>query len=109
MRWSDAARVGATLVAAALLLALVYFGIYGVRLFGRPPRAVRIAFNSAQGVKPNAEVRVQGVKVGEVRTVGLLGNRAVLGVVFEQQQLPDRVRARIAGTLLGFSSPQLEL
>src|SRR5213080_1367500 len=108
MRGSDAMRVGATVIGAALLLVLIDFGIHGFPFWSQQ-RKVRVAFPNAQGLQQRAEVMVEGVTVGEVQSVDLVGGRPVASLVFNKRNLPGHVRIRIASPLLGFTGPHVEL
>jgi ABC-type transporter Mla subunit MlaD len=111
MRWSDAVRVGITVVAAAALMLFIYLGSRGINLFARRPTVVSVAFDNAQGVQPKADVLLDGVKVGQVTDVQLdrRQNRPVVTMELDQPNLPQYVRFRIVGAVLGFGQPHVEI
>lgn len=109
MRWTDAARVGITVVLAAALWLGITLATRGVFPLVQPSRTLRVAFDNVQGIQPRAPVMLRGVKVGEVQDIDLTGRQAVLTLKIENRDLPPRARFRIASSLFGFSSPSVEI
>jgi len=68
MSWVEL-RVGLLVVVSFALLALAIFFISGQAGFLTPKYSITVYFGDASGVKPGAEVRLEGVTVGNVSTV----------------------------------------
>jgi phospholipid/cholesterol/gamma-HCH transport system substrate-binding protein len=109
MRWSDAVRVGITVVAAAGLGIFIWLVSQGIDLFARQPTYVRVVFANAQGIQPRADVLLNGVKVGQVTGVTFQENHPLVTMALESPTLPERVRFRIVGSVLGFGQPHVEI
>src|SRR6476469_8098982 len=78
MRWSTAAGVGVVVVVAAAILVASFVLLESAGVIGNT-YPVLVDFPDAQGVTKGTDVRLAGVKIGEVEDVSLSpGNRALL-------------------------------
>lgn len=96
-------RVGVMVIATVIILAILLL------LFGDLPSLVkgtydiRIALAEAPGVTPDTPIRVNGVLIGRVRSVGLdnQGRPDVQARIEQKYQLYHDQAARVSGSLLG--------
>jgi phospholipid/cholesterol/gamma-HCH transport system substrate-binding protein len=79
LAWAEL-RVGALVIASFVLLALAIFFIGGGSGFLTPKYTVTAYFSSANGLRNGAEVRLEGVTIGNVQRVNI-------------SELPDPTRA----------------
>jgi phospholipid/cholesterol/gamma-HCH transport system substrate-binding protein len=81
---SNTAKVGAFMVTALVVLAVLVFKIEDLRLWGSEGQRVEAEFDSVAGLDDKAAVRVAGVRVGRVDGIRLEGGRAVVGLLLEE-------------------------
>jgi phospholipid/cholesterol/gamma-HCH transport system substrate-binding protein len=97
-------KLGAFIVAALTVLFYLTFAIGGKKLFTvGEKRTLVVYFDSISGVTEKADVRMAGVKIGEVRTISLENYKAKLLIdIFGDLQIPVDSVAIIQGKgLLG--------
>src|SRR5881275_2416250 len=101
MRLTDAVRVGAAVLLAALALAVATFSLRGMQS-RRGTYVVRVDFPNALGIQKGAPVRVRGVDMGTVDDIGLGANaQAELKLrISKEYQVTPRDSIRISGGLL---------
>lgn len=103
--WSDEVKLGVFIVAAFVALFYLTFSIGGKKLFsfGKTQRTMIVYFNAITGVSEKSDVRMAGVKIGEVRKIELDNYKAkVLVDLFGDYNIPDDSVATIQGKgLLG--------
>jgi phospholipid/cholesterol/gamma-HCH transport system substrate-binding protein len=94
LSWTDL-RVGLVVVASLAILAftLLYIGGGGGSPFSRR-YVVKALMSDVNGLKPGAPVRVGGVEVGSVTSVGFAGQGAS-GLVEVEMRLDQRVKGRV--------------
>jgi len=110
MRFSEAAKVGATALVALAMLAFVTFYLRGA--LGREGTYTQqVTFPNAQGIQEGAYVRVKGVDMGAVREVGLspTGDALLTLRMSRRYQVKPQDSIRIVGGLFGFSPPFVEI
>jgi phospholipid/cholesterol/gamma-HCH transport system substrate-binding protein len=105
-RERDPLRMGVVGVASVILLVALTFNL--TRLEGGTKYSA--AFTEASGLKPQEDVRVAGVKVGKVTSVGLEGDHVkVVFTVDGKARFGTRSRAQIKiSTLLGAHYLQIQ-
>jgi phospholipid/cholesterol/gamma-HCH transport system substrate-binding protein len=111
MRMSDVARVGLTVLIAAVLLVVGTFSLRATLLrAGTYP--YEVAFPDAQGIQEGAYVRVRGVDVGTVKAIDLKANKPLLTLLIRRDKYPqvsDDDAIRIVGGLFNFNPPYVEI
>ena len=73
---SQALKVGTFVFICLAVLGYLIFKVDGLDFFGEPGRTVDVIFDSVAGLNEKAPVRVAGVAVGKVQSLGLEGSRA---------------------------------
>jgi phospholipid/cholesterol/gamma-HCH transport system substrate-binding protein len=109
MRWSTAAGVGVVVVLAVAILVFAYVLLESAGVVGNT-YPLEVEFENAQGITEGAEVRMAGVKIGEVEEVRLTpGNRALLILRIRQKyDVPEDAEIRLGSSGL-FSPPVVEI
>jgi phospholipid/cholesterol/gamma-HCH transport system substrate-binding protein len=109
MRWSTAAGVGVVVVMAAAIMVAVYVLLASAGVVGNT-YPLSVAFDNAQGVTKGTEVRLAGVKIGEVDKVDVTeGNRALLTLRIKQKyDVPNDAEIRLASSGL-LTTPVVEI
>jgi phospholipid/cholesterol/gamma-HCH transport system substrate-binding protein len=109
MRWSAAAGVGVVVVIAAAILVTVYVLLASAGIVGNT-YSMPVEFNNAQGVTKGTEVRLAGVKIGEVSGVDVsAGRRARLMLRIRQKyDVPPDADIRLATSGL-LTAPVVEI
>ncbi len=110
MRFSDAAKVGVTVLVALGVLVWATFFLRGN--LGKSGTYVQdVSFKNAQGIQRGALVRVRGVDLGQVEGVGLGsdGDARVALRMREAYRIQPRDAIRIVGALVGFGQPYIEI
>jgi len=110
MRWTEAAKVGTMIVIAAAALLGTLWVINRGRTF-RETKTVLVVFEDAQGVTPGAEVKLRGVKVGEVTKIELDEQQRPVLTLRVPAKLPlsRKDGFRISTPALSFSPPNIEI
>lgn len=110
MAGGDTIRVGLTVLVAAAVLAFGSLWLRGA-VQGAGRQTMRVVFEDARGIQAGAEVRVRGVGVGAVERVSLDDSgRALVALRVGRRYRPRKGdEVRIAGGLLGFQSPVVEI
>jgi phospholipid/cholesterol/gamma-HCH transport system substrate-binding protein len=110
MRFTDAAKVGLTVLVAALALAYATFSLRGSML-GRGSYLQQVTFPHAQGIQEGAYVRVRGVDMGTVETVGLgpRGQALLTLRISDEYRVKPEDAITISGGLFGFNPPWVEI
>ena len=102
--WSNEVKVGLFIIGALGVLFYLTFSIGGKGMFGtRAQQSFYIRFTSIIGVTEKSEVRMAGVKIGEVKKIELDNFRAKVTVDLMQAfNIPDDSVAKVQGKgLLG--------
>ncbi len=102
--WSNEARLGVFIVAGLAMLFYLTFSIGGKKLFSMGgKRTMIVHFKTITGVTEKSDVRMAGVKIGEVRKIELDNYRAkVIVTLFGDYNIPDDSVATVQGKgLLG--------
>ncbi len=87
MRWSTAASVGIVVVLAMAIMVFAYVMLASAGVIGNT-YTLRVEFDNAQGVTKGTEVRLAGVKIGDVESVDVSpGNRALLKLRISQKYI----------------------
>src|SRR3954447_11331941 len=109
MRWSTAAGVGIVVVVAAAIMVAAYVLLASAGVVGNT-YSLPVIFDNAQGVTKGTEVRLAGVKIGEVASVDVYqGNRAKLTLRIQQKyDVPNSAEIRLASSGL-LTSPVVEI
>src|SRR5207248_1690266 len=109
MRWSTAAGVGVVVVVAAAILVASFVLLESAGVIGNTYPVV-VDFSDAQGVTKGTEVRLAGVKIGEVEDVALSpGNRALLKLrILQKYTIPRDAEFRLASSGL-LSAPIVQI
>ena len=110
MEMKSAAKVGTVVILGLMLLGVMYF-----YLSHADPNTyiVRVAFNNTKGLVPQSEVRMRGVKVGEVKLIELDTNKqpirpVVTLAIRKEFSLPsDSEFVIVSGILI--TNPQVEI
>ena len=104
---AQATRVGLFVLGGLLLLAAVVVAVFGARVFAHPERAVMHFGGSVYGLQVGSPVVFRGVRLGLVRSVGVVydAGRFAVPVVVEL----DRDRIRTAGGASAAADPALAL
>jgi len=76
LRWSEL-RVGITVIAAALTLAVLIFLMSGTLGMFTPKLTLLAYFDNAEGLAKGAPVDLQGVAIGSVTDIRVVGNRRI--------------------------------
>ncbi|WP_454164890.1 MlaD family protein [Gordonia iterans] len=93
--------IGILGVTVLIMLTLSSFYLKDLPLVGASPQYT-VQFDEAAGVKPGNEVRVAGVKVGEVTAVDLDGDRVLMRLRVANTWIGDKTQATIQiKTVLG--------
>ncbi|MFN3650463.1 MAG: MlaD family protein [Armatimonadota bacterium] len=110
MRFNDAARVGLTVVVGLAILIWATFWLRS-RVATGDTYIARASFADAQGLQEGAYVRVRGVTLGEVASVGLgADSRALVEMrIAERYPLKDTDSIRIVTSIGGFTPPYVEI
>ncbi|MFZ2511223.1 MAG: MlaD family protein [Gordonia sp. (in: high G+C Gram-positive bacteria)] len=96
-----AKSVGILGLAAIVMISLATFYLKDLPLIGAAPQYT-VQFHEAAGVTPGNEVRVAGVRVGEVTDVRLDGNRVLMRMRVADTWIGDETQATIQiKTVLG--------
>src|SRR2546423_1680992 len=109
MRWSTAAGVGVVVVVAAAIMVAVYVLLASAGVVGNT-YSLPVVFDNAQGVTKGTEVRLAGVRIGEVEKVDVTeGNRALLTLRIKQKyDVPNDAEIRLATSGL-LTTPIVEI
>jgi phospholipid/cholesterol/gamma-HCH transport system substrate-binding protein len=109
MRWSTAAGVGVVVVVAVAILVSAFVLLESAGVIGNT-YSLLVEFENAQGIAKGAEVRLAGVKVGEVEEITLSpGNRARLKLrILQRYTVPSDSQFRLASSGL-FTAPIVEI
>src|SRR5689334_17976400 len=111
MRWSTAAGVGVVVVVAAAIMIAVYVLLASAGVIGNTYTVVA-DFKDAQGITPGTEVRLAGVKIGDVAPNGVTltpSNRALIKMrILQRYPLSPHATFQIASTGL-LTSPIIEV
>ncbi|MFZ5468820.1 MAG: MlaD family protein [Myxococcota bacterium] len=81
---SPQAKVGLFALGALLLGALLILRIEDLRLGGKRARVYEVLLDSAQGLEEHGDVRLSGVRVGEVRALKLVPEGVLVTVELEE-------------------------
>src|SRR5262245_24158418 len=97
MRWSTAAGVGVVVVVAVAILVSAFVLLESAGVIGNTYPLV-VEFDNAQGLTKGADVRLAGVKIGEVEQVGLAAsNRARLKLrILQRYTVPQDAAIRLS-------------
>ena len=94
---SQALKVGVFVCVCLATLGYLIFEVDGLDFFGEPGRTVDVVFDSVAGLNAKAPVRIAGVAVGRVQSLGLEGSRARVTLLLEEPVVLTRgTSARIA-------------
>ena len=97
----SAKSIGILGLAATIMVSLATFYLKDLPLLGAAPQYT-VQFHGAAGVTPGNEVRVAGVRVGEVTDVRLDGNRVLMRMRVANTWIGDETQATIQiKTVLG--------
>src|SRR5262245_16778131 len=109
MRWSTAAGVGVVVVVAVAILVSAFVLLESAGVIGNTYPLV-VEFDNAQGVAKGTEVRLAGVKIGEVEQVSLSpGNRAQMKLrILQRYAVPADAVIRLSSSGL-FAPPLVEI
>jgi phospholipid/cholesterol/gamma-HCH transport system substrate-binding protein len=109
MRWSTAAGVGVVVVVAVAILVSAFVLLESAGVIGNTYPLV-VEFDNAQGITKGTDVRLAGVKIGEVEQVALSsGNRAQLKLRISQRYtVPSDAEIRLSSSGL-FTPPVVEI
>jgi len=102
--WSNEAKLGVFIVAGFAVLFYLTFSIGGKKMFKMGgKRTIVVYFKTITGVTEKSDVRMAGVKIGEVRMIDLDNYRAkVVADLFGDYKIPDDSVATVQGKgLLG--------
>ncbi|MEM6794440.1 MAG: MlaD family protein [Acidobacteriota bacterium] len=107
---SQAIKVGVFVIVCLAVLGVLVFKVEDLNLFGPEGRRVDILFDSVSGLADKAPVRVAGVRVGSVESVGLDGGRARVTVLLDTEvELTEGTTAAIANAgILGDKFIEIE-
>ena len=81
---SQALKVGVFVAVCLVVLGVLVFKVEDLRWFGEEGRRLDVVFDSVAGLNDKAPVRVAGVRVGTVESIGLLGRRARVTLLLDQ-------------------------
>jgi len=104
VRLSREAKIGLFLGVTLFILATFIFVIGDMsRLFRRPGYPLLTSFDSALGLEPHTVVRMAGVKIGYVKNIRLVKNKALITMdIFPSVAVPRGSKAALASLgLLG--------
>jgi phospholipid/cholesterol/gamma-HCH transport system substrate-binding protein len=109
MRWSTAASVGVVVVLAMGILVFAYVLLASAGVVGNT-YSLLVEFDNAQGVTKGTEVRLAGVKIGDVEKVDVSpGNRALLKLrIAQKYTVPADAEIRLASSGL-LTTPVVEI
>lgn len=102
--WSNEVKVGLFIIGVLGVLFYLTFNVGGKRMFGtKGQQTFYVHFISITGVTEKSEVRMAGVKIGEVKKIALDNYRAKVTVdLTEACNIPDDSVAKVQGKgLLG--------
>lgn len=74
LKWSQL-RVGVTVIAASLTLALLLFLMSGTAGLFTPRVTIKAYFDNAEGLRPGAPVRLEGVDIGNVTRIRIVPDK----------------------------------
>ena len=99
MRWSTAAGVGVVVIVAAAIMVAAYVLLASAGIIGNT-YTVTADFPDAQGITKGTEVRLAGVKIGEVEDITLTpSNRALFKMrILQRYPIPPDAKFQIATT-----------
>ncbi len=102
-KWGDAvmnaqARLGAFVLVGVLVMGLLSVKIGRIHIFGDDGTNVEAMFNNVSGLADQTPVRLAGVRIGNVASITLQGNRALVRIHLKPGiTLPASTRASLAG------------
>lgn len=90
---SQAVKVGIFMTVVLAVLAYFLLKIEDLQLFAPEGQRIEVLFDSVAGLDAKAAVRVAGVRVGRVESIGLEGGRALVVLLLDRPVEPPRGRA----------------
>jgi len=92
------ARLGAFVLIAVLVMGLLSVKIGRINIFGHDGTIVEAMFNDVSGLEDQTSVRLAGVRIGNVASITLKDNRALVRIRLKPGiTLPASTRASLAG------------